>query len=389
MIKLAIFATHPIQYQVPWFRKLSKEKGIDLTVYYKLLPDSNLQGKDFGINFQWDIPLLDGYDWKLLLSNCSSSKKRKYFYNKLEIIRKLSKFNADVAIITGWHDIILWLVLLFCIWRRIPRIVRGESNIMYKRPYYIECLHRMLVSKFNAFLAIGKANRAFYLNYGVKRQFIFSSPYCIDNQRFLSQYENVIGRRNQIRSELNVPLETICFLYVGKLSKKKRIVDLLKALRLLCKSISGAYLLVVGTGELMRQARQLVTEYNLPVTFAGFLNQSEIINAYVASDCLVLPSDYGETWGLVVNEAMVCGLPAIVSDRVGCSLDLVRDNETGLIFPFGNIDALAQKMVFMACKKKCHDMGTYAQQNVLKHYSVEKAVQGALAAIRKAISNHH
>ena len=59
-----------------------------------------------------------------------------------------------------------------------------------------------------------------------------------------------------------------------------------------------------------------------PASFAGFLNQTEICKAYVAADCLVLPSDYGETWGLVTNEAMAAGLPCILSDRCGAALDL-------------------------------------------------------------------
>ena len=83
-------------------------------------------------------------------------------------------------------------------------------------------------------------------------------------------------------------------------------------------------------------------EHTLPVSFAGFLNQGEIPAAYAACDALVLPSDYGETWGLVVNEAMACGVPAVVSDAVGCGPDLVEEGQTGMIFPLGDIPALAR-----------------------------------------------
>jgi glycosyltransferase involved in cell wall biosynthesis len=61
---------------------------------------------------------------------------------------------------------------------------------------------------------------------------------------------------------------------------------------------------------------------------------------YTASDLLVLPSEF-EPWGLVVNEAMVCGVPAVVSDQVGARLDLIAPGTTGEIFPTGNQDALA------------------------------------------------
>jgi len=133
----------------------------------------------------------------------------------------------------------------------------------------------------------------------------------------------------------------------------------------------------------MLEAQAAVARHDLPVTFAGFLNQSEIPAAYVASDCLVLPSDYGETWGLVVNEAMACGRPAIVSDRVGCAPDLVIDGVTGAVFPFGATDALARRMVeFAGDQQRLQAMGEHARARVVAHYSIEKSVAGVLQAVR-------
>ena len=76
----------------------------------------------------------------------------------------------------------------------------------------------------------------------------------------------------------------------------------------------------------------------------GFLNQSEISRAYVAADCLVLPSDATETWGLVVNEAMASGLPCIVSNACGCAEDLVQPIRPDLCYPLGDVSALARAM---------------------------------------------
>jgi glycosyltransferase involved in cell wall biosynthesis len=76
----------------------------------------------------------------------------------------------------------------------------------------------------------------------------------------------------------------------------------------------------------------------------GFLNQTEIAKAYVAADCLILPSDAAETWGLVVNEAMACGLPCIVSEACGCADDLVKPLFTDLCYPVGNIDAMERAL---------------------------------------------
>src|SRR5206468_2285855 len=91
--------------------------------------------------------------------------------------------------------------------------------------------------------------------------------------------------------------------------------------------------LMVGDGPLRDQCESLVEDTDVPIRFTGFLNQSEIVQAYLAADALVLPSDGEETWGLVVNEAMSCGRPCIVSDCVGCGPDLVAPGTTGFVFP--------------------------------------------------------
>jgi glycosyltransferase involved in cell wall biosynthesis len=116
------------------------------------------------------------------------------------------------------------------------------------------------------------------------------------------------------------------------------------------------------------------------VTFAGFLNQSEIVKSYVAADTLVLPSDGGETWGLVVNEAMVCGRPCIVSDKVGCGPDLVTP-ETGAIHPLGDVARLAELMSeFAADRNRLRVRGEAAARKITE-YSTEVAVRGMLEAV--------
>ncbi len=129
--------------------------------------------------------------------------------------------------------------------------------------------------------------------------------------------------------------------------------------------------------------RSQVEALKLPITFVGFLNQSEIPAAYAVSDCLVLPSDHGESWGLVVNEAMACGLPAIVSDLVGCAEDLVHQGVTGDVVPCADPAALAQSMILMAANpERAARMGDNARELILSHYTIDAAAEG----IRKGLS---
>src|SRR5690606_24227768 len=125
-----------------------------------------------------------------------------------------------------------------------------------------------------------------------------------------------------------------------------------------------------------------------PVCFSGFLNQSEITAAYAASDCLLLPSDSGETWGLVVNEAMACGLPALVSDQVGCAVDLVTPGVTGDVFGCGDVDALARLLArHGADRAGLARMGLAAQDRVVGGYNFERVVEGAMTALSFVTGN--
>lgn len=158
----------------------------------------------------------------------------------------------------------------------------------------------------------------------------------------------------------------------------------MEALRLLLAEpqAPAVHLLMVGTGPLEEACRAHATRHRLPVSFAGFLNQSEMPSAYAAADCLVLPSDHGETWGLVVNEAMACGLPAIVSDLVGCAEDLVLEGLTGLVSRFGHPPALAAAMGRMAADPgAAARMGATARKRVNGHFSVQNAAEGILAGL--------
>jgi len=204
----------------------------------------------------------------------------------------------------------------------------------------------------------------------------------VDNSFFEGMLNKIKNSRLALREKWNIPENATCFIFCGKLQEKKRIFDLLKAFEIAHDKNPSVHLLIAGDGEDMQEAKDFVVQKKLPVTFAGFLNQSEIVKAYAAADCLVLPSDYGETWGLVVNEAMACGLPAIVSDRVGCGPDLVIDEVTGYIFPFGGIDALASMLLKCVLDKaNLAQMGAESKK-LIKDYSVEGTVKGTLEAVK-------
>jgi glycosyltransferase involved in cell wall biosynthesis len=385
-VRVALFATHPIQYQVPWFQALARESNIELKVFFGLVPDPAQQGVGFDVDFWWDIPLLVGYESEVL-RNVAMPPSLGAFAgcDTPQLSSRLARWNPDLAILTGWHSKMLLQAWWACVRLGLPRIVRGESNTLPRRAPWKRAAHWVGLRGYDRFLAIGKANRDFYRRAGIAETRIHACPYFVDNERFAAAAETLRRERAALRGAWSIPAGAACFLFCGKLIRKKRPLDLLSALQSAVGQGVAIHLLVVGDGELMSEMRVIAARDHLPVTFAGFLNQSEIVKAYVAADCLLLPSDAGETWGLVVNEAMACGLPAIVSEEVGCGPDLVIAGETGDTFPTGDTHALARRLI--ACANddsRWRARGTTARERVRAHYSVERAVEGTLAAIDAA-----
>jgi glycosyltransferase involved in cell wall biosynthesis len=221
---------------------------------------------------------------------------------------------------------------------------------------------RELLRRVDKLLYIGEANRQFYVDQKINEDRLAPAPYCVDNARFASAALSARPLRQRFREEWGIPADAVCFLFVGKLIAKKRPLDLLQAARRLQRSDSTKkiHVLWVGTGDLAGRLRERChvcfdVEKKAPygsskdrngpnASFVGFLNQSEISRAYIAADCLVLPSDAQETWGLVVNEAMASGLPCVVSNACGCVEDLVHPIRPDLAYPVGDIIALEKAM---------------------------------------------
>ncbi len=384
--KLGIVTPHPIQYKAPWYRALHAHPRVDLTVFYAMLPTPAQQGEGFGVAFEWDIPLLDGYHYEVLDNVAREPSIVRFSGCDTPGMRDVVRGRAfDAFIVNGWVVKSCIQTLRSCRKHGVPCLVRGEANALRPRAWWKRLGHRWLLRQFSAFLSIGEANKQFYLSHGVPGDRIFFAPYCVDNDRFARVADELRGERDSIRQKWGIPADAFTFLFCAKFEDKKRPLDLLEAAALATGGLGLAkdsiHILMVGDGALKPLCEETAQRMGLPATFTGFLNQTEIVQAYIASDCLVLPSDYGETWGLVVNEAMACGLPAVVSDRVGCHLDLVLPGQTGAVFPFGACGALAEQLAgFASCPDRSRGMGRLARAQVAK-YCVEQVVQGTVDAL--------
>lgn len=389
--RLLVFTTHPIQYQAPWFRALAAEPGLDLLVAFSRIPDAREQAVGFGGAFQWDIPLLDGYVHEALGGTRLPSWLPEYLRRPARGIGPLlRRWRPDVAMVLGWQELSLLQGIMACRGAGIPLILRGESNAKRPRSPLARLFHRTLLANADRFLAIGRSNADFYRSYGVPDARILQAPYFVDNDRFASACVAASPQRESWLRDLGIPSGAFCAAFVGKLEDKKRPLDFIDAIAEAGRADPRIQGVVVGEGPLRAVCESRVAATGARVRFAGFVNQSALPRVYAGIDALVLPSDFGETWGLVANEAMACGVPVIVSARAGCADDLVLDGQTGAVAPFADPGAIAARLVDWASHPERHrHLAEAARLHVTTRYSIRVAVAATMAAVAQLGAEVH
>ena len=335
-LRIGFLVSHPIQYYAPIFRALAQR--CDLTVFFAHRQTAEGQAKaGYGVTFQWDVDLLSGYESRTL-TNVSRQPSTDQFAgcDTPDIAKDIEKGGFDAFLVPGWGLKSYLQAARACRRARVPVLVRGDSQLASQRGGVLRMakavVFPLFLRRFDGFLYVGQRNREYLQHYGVRSDRLFFSPHCIDNEAFRGGSEAV---RSTSPRDPNGPAR---LLFVGKLVDSKRPFDLLEA----AAKVQGRRVEVAfaGAGEAESRLKQAAAAAGVPTVFHGFVNQSQLPAIYAAADLIVSPSV--ETWGLVVNEAMACGLPAVVSDAVGCGPDLIEEGATGAIFRLGDTAGFAR-----------------------------------------------
>jgi glycosyltransferase involved in cell wall biosynthesis len=386
--RVAIVSTHPIQYQTPWFRALARQRDVAIQVLYCHKAGPQDQAKaGFGVEFDWDVPLLDGYDWEFLPNVASKPGMGFWGIDTPELSQRIARRDYDAVVLNGWHFKSAWQAMQAC-WRTgVPAMVRSDSHLRTpRRAVTIGAkwpIYRLFIPRLGGCLAVGTLSREYFLHYGAKPGRVFEVPHVVDADRISSQASALMKKRTELRQKWDLPEEDIVFLFAGKMIGVKRPLDFVRSIGRACRRGARVSGLMVGDGPLRSACADVAKESGAPIRFTGFLNQSEIVAAYVAADALVLPSEW-ETWGLVVNEAMVCGRPCFLSDQVGCVPDLIEESGTGVSYPCGDVDRLAALLQQYANRDTLQVMGEYARRKI-DAFSPQAAADRLIAAVRGII----
>ncbi len=384
MKKLAIITTHPIQYHAPWFRLLATTGKVDLKVFYTWSQTVNgVVDRTFGQVIHWDVPLLEGYKYEFVKNVAKDpGSHHKRGIDCPDLITAIEAFGPDIVMVFGWNFKSHFQVMKY-FKGKIPVWFRGDSTLLGEKVglkrYFRRLSLRYVYRHIDRAFYVGSENKKYYLAHGVKEVQLVFAPHAVDNNRFFDDAEDNYGKKAQTwRMELGYDDNDIVVLFAGKFEKKKRphfLINIIKAANKVRKH--PIKLLLVGNGPQVDLLKSLsVNDSN--IKFLTFQNQTLMPIIYRVGNIYCLPSQGpDETWGLGVNEAMASGRGVILSDKVGCGVDLIRPDENGYIF---RDSQTLEKMLIELTMEKSRRMGVSAQQSI-KPWDLKVIVDAILESL--------
>ncbi|MBA2964812.1 MULTISPECIES: glycosyltransferase family 4 protein [Ramlibacter] len=292
-----------------------------------------------------------------------------------EMIRALRRSRPDVVVLPGYYDRAFWVAMAYAVVFGIRRGITMDSTASDHPRRWLKEQPKKFFLRFCHFaLCYGTRSKDYLKQLGMPEKRLVIRCQAAPTDQLLA-----IGQ--SATASLVKPAKPF-FLYVGRLSPEKGLLELLAAYTEFHEKRPDYRLLLIGGGPMEAELKRVVRELGISsaVEFLGPMAMAEIVPYYMTAYALVLPST-SEPWGLVVNEALLFGCPAIVSDRCGCAPDLIRADRTGLVFASGSAQELAKSLHRMAELSPQREVMGIECKALIRHFTPKTAASQMVSAL--------
>jgi glycosyltransferase involved in cell wall biosynthesis len=389
--KILLVCTHPVQYASPVFRHMALDSRLDILVAYCSLQGAEASvDEEFEHKVVWDVPLLDGYPW-IRVQNRAPRPGLGRFFGLINpgLWKVVCHGGYDaVLLFTGYSYCSFWIALLAAKLTNTAVLFGTDATSIQARvpAWWKPLIKRFVLSRIYR-LADGKwaasaAGKEYLKSLKVPDEHISIAPLVVDNNWWTARTREV--DRSAMRRSWGVLETAPVVLFCAKLQPWKRPQDLLRAFGR--ARVPEAHLVVAGTGPLASTLASEAEQLGLSdrVHFIGFQNQTDLPAIYCAADLFVLPSEY-DACPAVVCEAMLCGLPVILSDEIRGRFELIDPGRTGFIFKCRDVENLTRLLrEAIADPVRLATMGTAARE-AMKNCSPETNVRGVVRLLDQVL----
>ena len=388
--RILAVAAHPVQYMAPIFRRMAAHPGFDLHVAYCSLRGAEAgHDPEFGATVQWDVPLLEGYAWSHI-PNRGSGDESFFGLRNPELSKLIREGNFDAVLcFVGYVRATFWIAWRAAKTSNAAFLFGTDTTTLAPRDGRVwkSTVKRILWPRLfrlaDQVIVPSSGALDLMVSLGLSAERVTLTPYSVDNDWWMQQSAAV--DRSAARASWGASASDAVILFCAKLQLWKRPGDLLRAFAK--ASPSNALLVIAGEGPLRSELESEAAALGIAarVRFLGFVNQSQLPAVYTSADLMVLPSEY-EPFAVVVNEAMCCGCPVAASDHVGAARDLVAPVRKELVYPCGDVAALAALLKSaLADRELLASLGRAAVAHI-QTWSPERNIAATFEAIEIAVA---
>jgi glycosyltransferase involved in cell wall biosynthesis len=389
-LRLAIIVSHPIQHFAPWHREVAKLPDIELRVFFCC--DWGLTSyvdPEFNVPVEWDIPLVEGYDHEFLPLARRPERLNFWQVDNPTVCDALERFDPHVLKVFGYAHRTNWRASGWTRHRRRPLMLYSDSNVRARARGWRRLVKRAVVGRFygrvDGALFVGNNNLDYHKLYGLPEERLFPGALPVD----LRQLHRSVGEnpavRDVVRERHGIPRDAFVVMLSGKYVERKRPLDLVMAVRQAAAEGTPAWALLVGEGPERVKLEEYCQRHGVAnVTLTGFINQSAIPEYYATSDLIAVTSEY-DPHPLVVTEGASFGLPAVVSDKIGCigPDDTARPDVNALVYPCSDWERLGDAIKTLYRDRRLHARMADAALQVAESQDVTVAAHDLASAAHK------
>jgi glycosyltransferase involved in cell wall biosynthesis len=350
--RVTVVSPEPTPYRAPLFDALAARPEIDLTVIYAA---QTVAARTWNVELHHRAIFLRG----VRVPGASRILRHDYPITP-GVFRALSDARPDCVVSGSWSTFAPQAAIAWARWHRVPYLLIVESHDEGPRPRWREAVKGAVVPPIvraaAGVLVTGTLARRSMLARGARPERVRVFANTIDVAAWQVEAARLRESREELRAGLGIGPEEVAVLCVARRAPEKGLDTLESAVR----EAAAAFRLVVVS--------------DLP--------HERVIEAYVAADVFALLSRH-EPWGVVVNEAAACGLPLVLSDRVGAAPDLLRDGENGFLVPADDVGAAAAALRKLADADLRHRMGERSAE-IARDWGYGPSIESFVAAVREA-----
>jgi glycosyltransferase involved in cell wall biosynthesis len=333
-MNLAFVVERPTQFEVPFYRHAAADSAHRLHVLYTDPHGAApVFDPELGRTVSWGIDLLGGYEHAV----CPD-------FGALQ--RTLRQTRYDLVLVNGYTRRLYVLAAALARGSGTPVALRLDSALFETPPprattkrllfeLYLKRMYRL-------FFGVGSLTLDYLRFFGVPEERLALFPYSVDVEAFRRGADLSPAQRALARGRLGIPDDARVLLAVAKLNPREAPWDLLRAVSR--RFDNDRWVVIAGDGPERAALEAFVRERGLErVVFLGYVPYPELPALYAVSD-LFLHTAREERWGVSVQEALACGLPAITSSRVGAARDLIAAGKNGATYTAGDDAELARRI---------------------------------------------